>query len=328
METGSRHITFTGHKSYVSSVSFSPDGRSIASGSSDGSIRIWDLSDKNGNRVGSTDGSRKPNLWISGDGHTLATRKNRRFAQYWNLRTLKGISELNIGDDADFVTFSRDGSIVASVTFDGTISIWDVETGKLRVKARPNFSRGNLEEMVLSPNGEKLAMRLISGQILLWEITNKSSIMVYSTEYRSQVNAMIFSPDTSMLAFSGENGSIKLFDLATRQIMSTISGDWGEVYSLGFSLDASSLAFGTFDKKIRICDLAAKQVMTILSGHQSPVDILSFAPDGHTLVSGANDSSVRLWDLMTNTEVRKITFQPGSSIDALCFNSRAVHSCL
>jgi WD40 repeat protein len=105
-----------------------------------------------------------------------------------------------------------------------------------------------------------------------------------------------FSPDGRTLA-SGSWDGVRMWDIASGQARTTLTGHTQQVMAVAFSPDGRTLASGSYDRTIRLWDVATEVTRTVLPGHVNTVLALSFSPDGRTLASGSWDGEVRLWDL-------------------------------
>ena len=115
----------------------------------------------------------------------------------------------------------------------------------------------------------------------------------------ANVYSVSFSPDGTMLASGSEDGTIKLWDVASRQNIVTLRGHTRRVRFVSYSPDGKVLASGSYDRTIKLWDVASRQNIATLRGHTDYVYSVSFSPDGTMLASGAADETIKLWDIAT-----------------------------
>ena len=191
------------------------------------------------------------------------------------------------------VSFSPDGTILASGSRDNTIKLWDMAT-------QTNIAtlEGHADEVntvSFSPDGTILASGAYDRTVRLWDVVTKTTIATLEG-HTNWVNTVSFSPDGKTLA-SGEWQKIQLWDVATERNLATLEGHTNWVYSVSISPDGKTLASGSHDETIKLWDIATGENLATLEGHTSPVNSVSFSPDGTMLASASVDGTVRLWDI-------------------------------
>ena len=290
LEAGRSIATLAGHKGAVRSVSFSPDGASLVSGSEDETVRLWDVAARaqtgalEGHAswvrtvasAGTWDG--KVNLWdlASGsaavlDGHTRSVRA---------------------------VSFSADGTMLASGLSSGLIELWDILTAsRLAVLA------GHAQEVravSFSPDGRMLASGSDDHTVRLWDLETGTTTGILEGHTR-RVASVAFSPDGATLASGSYDRSIKLWDVATGTHRANLEGHADRVTSVTFLEDGATLASGSFDQTVKLWDLGTRTSTATLEGHAGRVRSVSLSTDGKTLASGSDDGTIKLWDAATET---------------------------
>ena len=271
--------TLSGHTDPVSSVAFSPDGTTLASGADDAKVRP---------------GDEKIRLW------NVATRENIATLS----RTIYPHAPMNVNS----VAFSPDGTTLASGASDNNAKLWDVATREL-IGVFPGGSKGLYNKAVnsvaFSPDGTMLAAgdggnSWNAGTVKLWDVVTKENIATLEG-HLGPVTSVAFSPDGTTLASGSTRSTIKLWDVATLTNIATIdAGHWKQstVTSVAFSPDGTILASGgaSPDNTVLLWDVAAGESIALLFGHTSGVSSVVFSPDGTTLASGSYDSTIKLWD--------------------------------
>ncbi|WPJ63259.1 hypothetical protein SMAC4_13631 [Sordaria macrospora] len=286
--------TLEGHSGTVDSVAFSPDGQRLASGSWDGTIKIWDPA--SGSCLQTLKGHRSPvtSVAFSPDGQRLASGSWDGTIKIWDpasgscLQTLKGHSGA-----VSSVAFSPDGQRLASGSWDETIKIWDPASGSC-LQTLKGHSNG-VNSVAFSPDGQRLASGSWDGTIKIWDPASGSCLQTLKG-HSGAVNSVAFSPDGQRLASGSWDETIKIWDPASGSCLQTLKGHSNWVSSVAFSPDGQRLASGSWDETIKIWDPASGSCLQTLKGHSSRVSSVAFSPDGQRLASGSWDKTIKIWD--------------------------------
>jgi WD40 repeat protein len=293
-----------GHLSSVWSVSFSPDGQTLATGSEDKTIKLWNLA--TGKEIRTLRGHQS-SVWsvsFSPDGQTLASGSLDNTIKLWNLATGKEIRTLQGHQRYVYsVSFSPDGQTLASGSDDNTIKLWNLATGK-EIRTLQGHQR-YVWSVSFSPDGQTLASGSADNTIKLWNLSTGKEIRTLQG-HQSSVWSVSFSPDGQTLASGSADNTIKLWNLSTSKEIRTLQGHQSSVWSVSFSPNGQTLATGSGDKTIKLWNLATGKEIRTLQGHQNEVLSVSFSPDGQTLASGSADNTIKLWNLSTSKEIRTL----------------------
>ncbi|GEA25616.1 protein TolB [Microcystis aeruginosa NIES-4325] len=305
--------SFKGYGDLISSVSFSPDGKTLASSSSDGTIKLWNV--ETGEEIHTlnldnfaSDGI--DSVRFSPDSKTLVSAG--RVIQLWNVETGEeiptdmgrdGYVDTRMGHDKD-ISFSPDSKTLASSSDGTTIKLWNVETGK---EIRPlKGDDSSVQSVSFSLDGKILAAGSGDKTIKLWDVETGEKIRTLKGD-NSLAQSVSFSPDGKTLASGSDDGTIKLWDVKTGEKIRTLKGDNSLVQSVSFSPDGKTLASGSDDGSIKLWDVKTGEKILTLKGHDWAVKSVSFSPDSKTLASGSADSIVKLWDVEKEEEIRTLT---------------------
>ncbi|MFT7584058.1 MAG: WD40 repeat protein [Cellvibrionaceae bacterium] len=308
---------YLGHEKSVLSVSFSPGGQMLASGSHDQTIRLWDMTALVKDPLAQQtvleghEGSVR-SVSFSPDGQMLASGSDDQTIRLWDMTDLSAQPTVLEGHEGSVrsVSFSPNGQTLASGSYDGTIRLWDMGQNKW-AGAQPTVLEGH-EGWVLSvsfsPDGQMLASGSHDGTIRLWDMGQNNLAGAQPTVlegHEGSVRSVSFSPNGQTLASGSYDGTIRLWDMGQNNLSgaqpTVLEGHEGSVRSVSFSPDGQTLASGSNDTTIRLWDMGQNNLAgaqpTILEGHEGSVRSVSFSPNGQTLVSGSEDRTIQLWNL-------------------------------
>jgi WD40 repeat protein len=287
--------TLTDHYSYVNSVAFSPDGQTLASGSNDKTIKLWDVTTGNLLQTLTDHYSHVNSVAFSPDGQTLVSGSQDRTIKLWNVATGKLLQTLTDSHWVSSVAFSPDGQTLANGgSLENTIKLRDVTTGNL-LQTLTGHSE-SVTSVAYSPDGQTLASGSQDKTIKLWDVKT-GNLLQTLTGHSFILFSVAFSPDGQTLASGSLDNTIKLWDVNTGKLLQTLNGHSSLVISVAFSPDGKTLASAGGDETIKLWDVTTGKVLQTLTGHSGYVLSVVYSPDGQTLASGGRDGTIKIWRL-------------------------------
>jgi WD40 repeat protein/serine/threonine protein kinase len=343
VDLGTRKVAaeLAGDSAPVLSLAFDRAGERVATGSSNGTVRVWDTRDRR--ELGVFDGSRAAvrQVAFSGDGRRVLGVAGRELG-LWDLAAEPGVLRGHRSFVYD-LAFVRGGARLVSLSYDGELRVWDAASlellraagrpksppttyalsvardGELLALARPGgveILDGDSLELVrvlplpvtdvvrdasFSPDGRLLAA-LSEMRVAVFDVESGQCRGMESSAAGTPYGAVAFSPDGRCFAHSAKTGVV-VRDVVTGGVVARLEGHRGPVEALAFAPDGALLASGSVDETVRLWDTRRWSEVAVLEGHTDRVYSLEFSPDGTMLASGSNDTMIRLWSVAARTEL-------------------------
>lgn len=291
------------------SVALSPDGRTVAAGSDNDTVRLYDPTSGNPTmtlhgRTADGESIVSPDIIesvaFSPNGKTLAADRGSGAVQLWNTTSGKPHTLARAGENGDppnfpSVAFSRDGKTIATTRYSNTVQLWNAASGKPLATLH-----GDVVSLAFSRHGHTVAGG--GGNVLqLWNAASGTHRATGRPGgHPEYVFSVAFSPNGRMLASGGgADRTVRLWNVAGSmpRVIRTLRGHTSSVNSVAFSPDGETVASGSDDRTIRLWDAATGEPGATLHGHTDGVNSVAFSRDGKTLASTGGDSTIRIWHL-------------------------------
>ncbi|MFI1170113.1 nSTAND1 domain-containing NTPase [Streptomyces melanogenes] len=318
-----RRMVLGGASARALSLAFSPDHKTVAVGSIDGMVRLWDTA------TGRSRPLTKPHrgaydvnaMKFSADGRTLAVAIGR-MVQLWDTASGRIRSESSsdgrMGSEAsgeflrtEGVVFARDGLSLILSDSEGAVRQWDPAVGRVRplLTATPDPTA-----TALSPDGSVVAVGSETGTVRLREVASGRTLRTV-TSSPGAVSVLEFSPEGHMVAIGYADGSVRLWEPDSARVRD-LAGPPATLRHLAFSADGRTLAGSTLGNTLSptrgdqvagggrggrdapwVWDVASGRRVATLTGHTDEPEALAVSSDGHTIATSSSDGTVRLWDV-------------------------------
>ncbi len=207
------------------------------------------------------------------------------------------------------VAFSPDGRFALSGSWDQTLKLWDVATGR---ELRRFIGHANwVTSVAFSPDGRFALSGSQNNTMKLWDVATGKELRSFSG-HTGNVASVAFSPDGRFaLSGSGDN-TMKLWDVATGKELRSFGGHTGNVASVAFSPDGRFALSGSWDQTLKLWDAATGRELRRFIGHTNWVTSVAFSCDGRFALSGSYDDTMKLWELATGKELRSFSGHTGN----------------
>ena len=305
-----------GRNSIITSVVFSQDGEMLASGSAEGSVRVWDMKTSLIFRTFRRHSSSVNSVAFSRSGEMLASGGADGGIHLYDVETgtvrSSGHGQLSA---VNSVAFSPDAKTLASGGNDGTIRLWNLQKDALegtRIIYRPNQFQNSVYSISFSTDGNVLASGSVLG-IDLWDARTGGHQHTFTGDRGPvlHVNGVSFSPDSkTLVTISYASSGLLLWDVETRTLRhrlyrGSVSIGSSLGHNLAFSSDGETLV-SSGNSGIQLFDLETNSLRySVTEGYQT-IDRVAYSPDGKTIATGS-DEGIHLWNVETGVSKKLVS---------------------
>jgi WD40 repeat protein len=318
-----------GHTKWVYSVAYSPDGKWLATGGWDRTIKLRDAhSGEEKVTIFAHDGF-VLDLAFSPDSRSLVSTSEDRSVRLWEVPTGRAIGSFHGHTDfVQAVAFAPDGRELASGGLDGAIKIWDLRTSLpvvfkgqtemaqglwyrrdgRRVVYVPQVlegqgvmkgwdpSTGELDPTLTGINPDKLQNEYVPPSSYYAYEAAAHPVTSFDGTQVARVTNITSWYANEQRSKSYSTSAVEVRDVATGRVLYSLVGHTADVVCIAFSPDGQRIATASLDRTVKVWETATGREVFTLRGHSAGVVALAFSPDGHRLVSGGIDLTTRVWD--------------------------------
>jgi WD40 repeat protein len=198
------------------------------------------------------------------------------------------------------VAWSPDGRRIVSGSWDGTVRVWNAESGaELSVLRVHNHWVISVQ---FSPDGRRIVSGSLDKTVRVWDTESGAELFVLPG-HDGEVRSVAYSPDGCRIVSSTSGNCVCVWDAESGRELVEFRGDERDVASVAYSPDGRKIVTGSCDRTVREWDAETGAELVVLRGHEDKVTSVAYSPDGRWIVSGSWDGTVRVWDVESGAEL-------------------------
>lgn len=305
------------HTGTVSAVAFSPDGKTILTGSHDNTARLWDTA--SGKPLGSPLQHKKmvKAVAFSPDGKFVLTGSGDHTACLWDASSGQAIGPpMQHRESVRSVAFSPMGDILLTGSDDYTARLWDMKTGKQRGPVLQHFA--GVVTVAFSPDGKTVLTGGHDKTARLWEAETGKPIGA-PLQHQDTVFHLAFSRDSKTVVTGSADKSARLWEASTGKLIGTPLLHNGWVVAVAFSPDGKYVLTGSSDNTARFWDASSGEPVGQPMQYEGVLGAIAFSPDGKTVATASTNKTARLWETATGKPIGP-PLQHQGTVEAVAFN--------
>lgn len=295
------HLSLSAHTDIVQALAFSTDGRMLASGSLDSTVKLWDV--ETGTLLWMDWLNGPQCLAFSPDGSLLAGSGLDKTLRLWSTQNGKNLQNVEHPAPVFTLAWSPDGSLLASGCLDGHLRLWERRKAESLSQTEVlqfsmSWETNTLWSLAFAPDGSMLASSSWGDpNVWLWEVRSGRLVHVLEGKATGKGNNIVWSPDGRTLACCSYENTIRLWDVEQQYVRLVLSGHTASIKSMAFTPDSHNLLSGGADSTLRVWDAESGHCVRVMQNYAVSLYCLDWSPDGSQLVSGGTDGVITIWDI-------------------------------
>src|SRR2546421_1386683 len=299
------HLAWRAHTDTSYALAFSPDSRLLASGSWDGTLKLWDVEN----------GALRWSIWHPGaiclafdpDGGRLASGELDGSVRLWDAKLGSPLEDVPHPGPVYALAWSPDGYLLVSGDVAGTLRLWEIgHSGPVTCVQTLSGHSSWVRGLAFAPDGSSVASASWDGSVKLWEVEEEGSLRVRQTlvGHTEKVQCVAWSPNGGTLASGSYDHTIRLWQAQQGSARMALPGHSAAVTGLAFTPDSRRLLSGSDDGTLRLWDVDSGELLRTLQGYAASLFDLDWSPDGTRLASADSDSVVSIWEVERSTPLK------------------------
>ena len=291
----------TGHSNFVRAVAVTVDGTRVISGSSDNTVKVWNLEtgEEQFTLTGHSDWVRA--VAVTADGTRVISGSDDNTVKVWNLET--GEEQFTLTGHSGFVlAVAVDGKRVISGSSDNTVKVWNLETGEEQFTLTGHS--GFVQAVAVTADGTRVISGSDDNTVKVWNLETGEELFTL-TGHSDWVRAVAVTADGTRVISGSDDNTVKVWNLETGEEQFTLTGHSGFV--LAVAVDGKRVISGSDDNTVKVWNLETGKEQFTLTGHSGVVQAVSVTADRTRVISGSWDKTVKVWNLETGEELFTLT---------------------
>ncbi len=290
------HLAWQAHNTNIYGLAWSPDGRTLATGGWDNTVKLWEVEHATLLWTGWHDGQVN-DIAFSPDGHFLASGGTDGLVRLWNTENGTQVQQF-VGQSGaiNSLAWSPDGKWLASGATDGSIWIREPEMLEPDIHAQQLLGHTNwVQRLAFSPDSAQLASASSDGTLKLWKMGNGNCLQTFMG-HADRVMCVAWSPDGRTLASGGWNSTIFLWDIIQGRARASLKAEDNiMITSVAFTPDSRTLLSSS--KTMRIWDVEHGQCLRTIDTYLVVFLDIDWSPDGQFLAASSSGGQIMLWKI-------------------------------